>query len=244
MKLDYYCTLRDFNEESKIRSEEINKKISKRKNELKSSKKNIKPLETKDILLLIRQYTFVKGESKIQYTEDCPECDNGVEFILDSTTLQYDLPDPEVMQYYDQDECTWRIDPAEYDVNGEPFTLYLPTLEKDANIKAWIIDRLQNNKKVDNVFIKFLPWMAHKISKDTTIAARQIKEFELKFKSMDADMFSFMNDVINNIMVTPSTKLMSKCPTCGEEVSTNIRFPNGVSELFNIKRPGKKFGKK
>ena len=196
------------------------------------------------ILLLIRQYTFQTGDSKFEYTEDCPECDNPVTFVLNSTTLQYDLPDPEVMKYYDEETCTWRIDPEEYDVNGEAFTLYLPTLEKDANIKAWIIDRLQNKKKIDNVFIKFLPWMANRISKDTAVAAKQIKEIERKFKDLDADMFTFMNDVITNIMVTPSTKLFSKCPTCGEDVSTDIRFPNGVSELFNIKRAGKKFGKK
>ena len=196
------------------------------------------------ILMLIRQYSFVVGESKIQYTEDCPECDNPVEFVLDSTTLRYELPDPEVMPYYDRESCTWTVDPTEFDVEGEPITLYLPTLEKEANIKAWIIDRLQNKKKVDTVFIKFLPWMAHKISKDATIAARQIKELEMKFKSFDAEMFTLMNDIITNIMVTPSTKLVTTCPTCGEEVTANIRFPNGVGELFNIKRTGKKFGKK
>ena len=196
------------------------------------------------ILLLIRQYTFSVGETVLKYTEECPECENDVEFILDSTSLRYDLPDPEVMHYYSQETCTWMIDPTEYDVEGEPITLYLPTLEKEANIKAWIIDRLQNKKKVDTVFIKFLPWMAHKISKDATIAARQIKELEMKFKSFDAEMFTLMNDIITNIMVTPSTKLVTTCPTCGEEVTANIRFPNGVGELFNIKRTGKKFGKK
>ena len=180
------------------------------------------------------------------HTEECSECDNDVQFVLDSTTLQYDLPDPEVMRYYDRETCTWMVDPAEYDVNGDVITLYLPTLEKDANIKAWIIDKLQKqpNKKLDSVFIKFLPWMANKISKNLDVASRQIKELEMKFKSFDTEMFTFMNDVITNIMVTPSTKLTTKCPTCGEEVTTNIRFPNGVSELLNVKRTGKKFGKK
>lgn len=196
------------------------------------------------ILLLVRQYTFSVGETLLKYNEECPECENDVEFILDSTSLRYDLPDPEIMHYYDQASCTWMIDPTEYDVEGDPITLYLPTLEKEANIKAWIIDRLQNKKKVDNVFIKFLPWMANKISKDLSIASRQIKELEMKFKSFDTEMFTLMNDIINNVMVMPSTKLITTCPTCGEEVSANIRFPNGVSELFNIKRTGKRFGKK
>ena len=57
-------------------------------------------------------------------------------------------------------------------------------------------------------------------------------------------MFSFMNEVVTNIAVVPSTKLMTTCPTCGEEVTSDIRFPNGVSDLFNISSGRKKFGKK
>lgn len=196
------------------------------------------------VLLLIRQYTFQQGEHKFEYTDECPECDHSVTFTLDSTTLQFDLPDPEVEHHYDQQTCTWIIDPTEYDVEGETFTLYLPTLEKDSIIKQWIIARLQNKKKVDNVFIKFLPWMANKLSKNTDVSNRQIKELEMKFKSFDTEMFSFMNDVIKNIIVMPSTKLTTKCSVCGEEVVTDIRFPNGVSSLFNSTSRHKKFGKK
>lgn len=198
------------------------------------------------VLLLIRQYSFQQGEHKFEYDDECPECDNNVKFVLDSSTLQFDLPDPEIEHHYDRETCSWIIDPAEYDVEGETFTLYLPTLEKDSIIKQWIINRLQskNKKKIDNVFIKFLPWMANKLSKNEDIAQRQIKELEVKFKNYDTEMFSFMNDVIKNIIVMPSTKLTSKCPVCGEEVTTDIRFPNGVSALFNIASRHKKFGKK
>ena len=86
--------------------------------------------------------------------------------------------------------------------------------------------------------------MAPKISKDETIAARQIKEYEMKFKGWDTDTFSFMNDVINNIAITPMSKLKIKCPICGEEVTSDVRFPNGVRDLFNISSGHKKFGKK
>ena len=149
------------------------------------------------------------------------------------------------MKYFSAEEQNWFIDPNEYGVDWpEPVTLYLPTLEKDANIKAWMIDRIQQKKKIDQVFIKFLTWLAPKISKDLTIAQRQIRDYEVKFKSWDTDMFSFMNEVVTNIAVVPSTKLMTTCPTCGEEVTSDIRFPNGVSDLFNISSGRKKFGKK
>ena len=38
-------------------------------------------------LLLIREYTFIEGEYKFSYTEDCPECDNPVTFNLKSSAL-------------------------------------------------------------------------------------------------------------------------------------------------------------
>lgn len=206
---------------------------------------NIRSWDRFFFINLVREYTMVQGEHKIEYDEDCPNCDNPVKFNLTSFTLMYELPDPEVMPYFSPETQTWLIDPEEFDVNWpEPITLYLPTLEKDAAIKAWLIDRIQSSKKVDNVFIKFLVWMAPKISKDETIAARQIKEYEMKYKSWDTEMFTFMNEVINNISVTPLQKLVTKCPICGEEVTSQIRFPNGIRDLFAIPSGHKKFGKK
>ena len=196
-------------------------------------------------ILLIREYTFIKGETNIEYYEDCPNCDNPVKFNLTSQSLMYEMPDPEVMKYYSREEQNWLIDPREFDVDyPEPITLYLPTLEKEANIKAWLIDRVQAGKKIDTIFVKFLPWLAPKISKDLTIAQRQIREYEVKFKSWDTDMFSFMDEVIKNISVIPSTKLISTCPTCGEEVTSPITFQDGIRSLFNVASGRKKFGKK
>ena len=88
---------------------------------------------------------------------------------------------------YDRETRTWNIDPTEYDVEADVTTFYVPTLEKDANIKAWLIARYNENrnKKLDQVFMRFAPWMAQKISKDDTIAKRQMRELEMKYKSWD-----------------------------------------------------------
>jgi hypothetical protein len=200
-------------------------------------------------VLLIREYTFVNGESKITYEDECINCENPIKFELNSQTLNYEYPDPELYSMYDQETRTWRIDPAEYDVDGEPFELYVPTLEKDANIKQWLISWVQENRnrKVDPVFIRFLIWMAPKISKDQTIARRQIREYQAKFKSYDVNMFGFMDEVIKNITVTQGTSLTQKCPICGEEVTSQIRFQGSVSrisDLFNVQSGRKKFGSK
>ena len=206
---------------------------------------NIRSWDRFFFLLTVREYTFVQGERKIEYEDDCINCDNPVKFNLTSDALMYEMPDPEVMKYFSKEEQRWVIDPEEYDLPfSQPIIFYLPTLEKDAAIKAWAIKRYQDNKKVDTVFVKFLTWMAPKISKDETIASRQIKEYEMKFKSWDTETFSFMNDVINNITITPLSKLKTKCQICGEEVTSDVRFPNGVRDLFNVSSGHKKFGKK
>lgn len=198
-------------------------------------------------ILLIREYTFAKGDTNIEYSEDCPNCDNSVSFKLTSQSLLYEYPDEEVMSMYDQTTRTWVIDPQEYGLPiNDVIRLWLPTLEKDINVKSWAIARLQENpnKEIDPVLLRFLPWFLPKISKDDTIAQRQIKEFKIKFEHWDIDTFKFMDDVITNIMVTPKTKLIQKCPICGEEVTSQIRFPNGPSSLFNVQSKFKKFGKK
>ena len=198
-------------------------------------------------VLLIREYTMKQGENKIEWVEDCINCDSSVTFNLNSQSLMYDMPDPEIMKYYSVETCSWFINPADFDVEyDEPIELFLPTLEKDANIKAWMFDKYQQNKnaKFDQVFLRFLPWLAKKISKDPKISARQIRELELKFKSWDVEMFSFMDNVLKNIIVTPSMEIKAVCPSCGEEVTSQIRFPDGVGSLFNMGNKFKKFGSK
>ena len=159
----------------------------------------------------------------------------------------YDMPDPEIMRYYSTETCSWFINPSDFDVDyDESIELFLPTLEKDANIKAWMIDKIQQNRntKFDQVFLRFLPWLAKKISKDPKIASRQIRELEVKFKSWDIEMFSFMDSVLKNIIITPSMELKAVCPSCGEEVTSEIRFPDGIGSLFDMGNKFKKFGSK
>ena len=160
----------------------------------------------------------------------------------------FDLPLPEVMDKYIPNERKWVIYPSEYDVvyPDDEIVLYLPTREKDANIKQYYIDKYQEdqNTKIDRVFLKFLPWMLQKISKDSAIAKGQIRKAETEFKSWDIDMFELMDNVINNIQVTPSTNLLGYCPACGEEVTAPIQFPDGIGVLFRMASKGKRFGKK
>lgn len=200
-------------------------------------------------VLLIREYTFVNGDSKVEFQRECANCESDVTFTLNSQALMYDLPDDDVMNSYNPDDRTWHIYPADYDIpyTDEEIVLYVPTRDKDANIKNYMISRIQQDKnaKFDRVFFKFLPWMLPKVSKDENIARGQIRKAETEYKSWDIDMFEFMDNVVNNINVTPATTLLATCPACGEEVTAPIQFPNGIASLFHRNdKVGKRFGKK
>lgn len=192
-------------------------------------------------ILKVREYTFANGEAKIEFEDVCSECEADVKYTLTSEGLFYEFPDDDLVEKYWCDG-EWVIDPREYDVDADVVTLYTPKLGKDDAIIEWATAKARNKQKLDETFIKFLMWMLNKPSKDPQILDRQIQKIYAEYKKWDYDMFSFMNDVINNITINPSEKLRCKCPHCSQEATSTVQFPNGVKALFEVKSKAKKFG--
>ena len=192
-------------------------------------------------ILKVREYTFSKGESKIEFEDACSECEEDIKYTLTSDTLFYEFPDEELIEKY-WVGGKWEIDPMEYNVEHEPITLYTPKLIKDDAIIEWATTRVRNKMKVDEVFLKFLVWMLPTVPKDSQLLDRQIQKLYNEYKSWSVDMFEFMDDVINNITINPSEKLRCKCPNCGGEATSNVQFPDGIKVLFKTESKVKKFG--
>lgn len=193
-------------------------------------------------ILKVREYTFAQGESKIEYTDQCENCDEDLTFTLNSSSLTYEFPDDDIIQKY-WDGSKWVIDPREYDVDAATITLYTPKLGKDQAIIDWALNRARQGKRdIDENFIKFLVWMISKPSRDPQNFDAQVRQAQNTYKGWDIDMHSFMTDVVNNITINPSEKLSTKCPHCGAEVTSQVQFPNGVKALFKTESKVKKFG--
>lgn len=194
---------------------------------------------------LVREYTFVNGEQKLEYTEECPECGGDVTYELTSDKLVYEFPDPEVVEkHWNQEDRTWYINPKEYDIDAPMVKLYVPTLEKDEAILQWAYAQAQANKQISEPFLRFLPWLLDKAPKNPDLLEKMIREAKQEFNSWDTEMFSFMDEVLRNITINPSEKLKQICPNCGEEVIASVRFPNGIKSIFAIPNKHRKFGSK
>ena len=194
-------------------------------------------------ILKVREYTFKEGESKIEFKDNCPECDEELTYTLTPNSLFYEFPDDDIVEkYWDASERCWFINPKDYGIQRDMVKLYVPTLEKDQAILDWAINRSRAKAKIDNVFLRFLPWMLSKAPKDEAVLDKFIRECETTYKGWDEEMFEFMDEVVYNITINPSEKLRQVCPHCGEEVVSNVRFPNGVKVLFKRETSRQHFG--
>lgn len=191
-------------------------------------------------ILKVREYTFTVGESKIEFEDECTECGQNLLFNLTADSLHYEFPDENLINDY-WNGREWVIDPREYDVDHEPITLYTPKLGKDSMIIDWAVAKQREGGKVDEGFIEFLVWMIDKPSRDLSMFDRQVQKLYKEYKEWDVDMFTFMKDVIRNITINPSENLAMRCPHCGQETISGVRFPDGINKLFGTGK-AKKFG--
>lgn len=194
-------------------------------------------------ILKIREYTFPSTkDSKVTFEDVCSECGENMTYTLTSEGLFYSYPDDEIIEKY-WNGRNWVIDPREYGLEHENIELFIPTLGKLNSIINWASNRTRNNQYLDETFTqKYLMWLLDKPANDLQILDRQIQKIYNEYKQWDLDTFTFMTDVINNIDITPSEKLKSICPSCGQEATSNVQFPNGVKSLFAVKSNIKKFG--
>jgi predicted RNA-binding Zn-ribbon protein involved in translation (DUF1610 family) len=192
-------------------------------------------------ILKVREYTFAMGENKVEFTDECNECGQEIQFTLTADSLHYEFPDENLVQdYWNGKE--WEIDPSEYDVDHEPIKLYTPKLGKDEAIIEWATNRYRNGGKLDETFIEFLVWLLDKPSRDPQMLERQIEKIQKEYNSWDVEMFTFMRDVIKNVTINPSENLSTRCPQCGQETISGVQFPDGITALFGTNKPRKKFG--
>ena len=197
-------------------------------------------------IMKAQRYTFAKGEAKVEFDDECPNCDATLHYVLSPEALYFEFPDDDIIEkHWNAMERAWYIDPKEYGLeNRQMIKLQIPTLEKTAAVYDWIVEQAQSEKKVNETFVRFLPWLMKKAPKDKKFLEKEIKECKYQYDSWDNEMFSFMDEVIRNITVVMDQKLTQRCPMCGEEVQSTVRFPMGIKSLFTVQGQHRKFGSK
>jgi hypothetical protein len=114
-------------------------------------------------------------------------------------------------------------------VNGKSFELTPPNIGLQKAFTDYIVKE-NNEKRTPNLsFLKIIPFiMSGRVSITYDGIKAKVKEFE----EIDDISFQFLNAAVNKM--TFGLKELKGICECGEEVHTDMTFPNGASGIFVI----------
>lgn len=197
------------------------------------------------LILKVREATFASNKKTITFEDSCSECDQDITFELTPSALHYEFPDEDIVEkHWNAEDMVWEIDLSEYGVDDhEPIKLHTPTLAVQQAIIDWAGRQNNRGKKIDETFASvYLPWLIDRVLKDEVQFDKKVQKLEKEYKSWSVGCHQLITDIIRNITINPKETLKTVCPHCGEEVVSNVQFPNGIKVLFETETRVQKFG--
>ncbi len=189
-----------------------------------SSFLDIKDQDRLFLIFLIRELTFQQGNGLSVNNVRCT-CgqENSVE-LKRGNFVYYEI-DEKLAKFYNKGTGSYQFTT----INGKSFELTPPNIGLQKAFSDYIL-RENNEKRNPNLsFLKIIPFMLVGRSHITYDGIKaKLKEFE----DMDDISFQFLNAAVGK-MTFGIKELKSKC-SCGEEVHTDMQFPNGASGIFVI----------
>ena len=185
-------------------------------------------LEIKDqdrlfLIFLIRELTFQQGNS-LAVTAKCT-CGNDIKIELNRKSFVFHEIDSKLDRFFNQSSrgYTFKV------INGMSFEVTPPNIGLQKSFTDFII-RENNEKRTPNLaFLKIIPFM---MGGRTNITYDGIKAKVKEFEEMDDISFQFLNAAVNKM--TFGIKELKGICECGEEVHTDMQFPDGAAGIFVI----------
>ena len=203
-------------------------------NGTRGSYKDIKDGDRLQLIFMIRELTFQSGNS-LAKDITCEFCNHDFKIPFRATAnatnpktfTEYDFPE-ELERFFNKYDRVF-----EFDVDGILFKLAPPTIGLQETIYKHIEDTVKDKKKPNVSYLKIIPFMLHD---RITISKKGIIAKEDEFKKFEMDTFQILNHAVDK-MVFGLKGLKMNCPECGQEVHTDMTFPNGASSLFVVSNP-------
>ena len=176
------------------------------------------------LVFLIRELTFQQGNT-LNVPSKCPSCGEELQVELKRDNFVFHDIDVKLEKFYNRNTGSYHFKT----VNGKTFELTPPNIGLQKAFTDYIIKE-NNEKKSPNLsFLKIIPFM---LAGRTSITYDGIKSKLREFEDMDDISFQFLNAAVGKM--TFGIKELKKTCKCGEEVHTEMQFPNGASGIFVI----------
>lgn len=184
---------------------------------------DIKDQDRLFLVFLIRELTFQAGNS-LSVNAKC-SCGEEAAIELKKENFVFHEIDSKLEKFYNRSTGSYNFKT----VNGKSFELTPPNIGLQKAFTDYILKENSEKKSPNLAFLKIIPFMMggrNSITYDGVKA--KLKEFE----EMDDISFQFLNAAVGKM--TFGIKELKKVCTCGEEVRTDMQFPNGASSIFVI----------
>ena len=175
------------------------------------------------LVFLIRELTFQQGGSlSVNAKCDCGK-DNQLELKRENFTF-HEI-DEKLAKFYTKSTGTYNFKT----INGKSFELTPPNIGLQKAFTDYIVKE-NNEKRSPNLsFLKIIPFM---LPGRASITYDGIKAKLKEFEEMDDISFQFLNAAVGKM--TFGIKELKKTCECGQEVRTDMQFPNGASSIFVV----------
>ena len=185
-------------------------------------------LEIKDqdrlfLIFLIRELTFQQGNA-LAVTAKC-SCGADVKIELSRKNFVFHEQDAKLEKYFSMSTRSFNFST----VNGKYFELTPPNIGIQKAFTDYIIKENQEKRTPNLSFLKIIPFM---LAGRSSITYDGIKAKLREFEEMDDISFQFLNAAVNKMTIGIS-EIKSLCE-CGQEVRTEMQFPDGASGVFVI----------
>jgi len=185
-------------------------------------------LEIKDqdrlfLIFLIRELTFQQGNA-LAVSVKCG-CGQELKVELVRSNFHFHEMDEKLEKYFNLATRTFQFKT----VNGKFFELCPPNIGLQKAFTDYIVRENQEKRTPNLAFLKIIPFLMPGRSSITIDGVKsKVKEFE----EMDDISFQFLNAAVGKMTIGIS-ELKTTCE-CGEEVRTDMQFPNGASGIFVV----------
>jgi hypothetical protein len=185
---------------------------------------DIKDQDRLFLVFLIRELTFQQGNGLSVNNVRC-SCGQENTIELKRGNFVYHEIDEKLIKFYNKGTGSYNFTT----IHGKSFELTPPNIGLQKAFSDYILQE-NNEKRTPNLsFLKIIPFMLNGRSHITYDGIKaKLKEFE----QMDDISFQFLNAAVGKM--TFGIKELKKTCSCGEEVHTDMQFPNGASGIFVI----------
>jgi len=184
---------------------------------------DIKDQDRLFLVFLIRELTFQSGNS-LSVNAKCT-CGEEVAIELKKENFVFHEIDVKLEKFYNRGTGSYNFKT----VNGKSFELTPPNIGLQKAFTDYIMKENNEKRNPNLAFLKIIPFM---MNGRTSITYDGVKAKLKEFEEMDDISFQFLNAAVGKM--TFGIKELKKVCACGEEVRTDMQFPNGASSIFVI----------